>query len=619
MLQTVLDLTNTSFVVVEAVPGAGKTHLLCHLSDRTPSLILAYNTQLANDIGQHLSRDSMCLTFHGLCGRCIDVARDDYQLQCIVAEAEQGKRAIGNVPNVSQVLIDEAQDVRGVYVRLLRVLGLLRDDVRILCCGDRNQLVYDFDDDFPASLDVLCTPQTSVVPGRWMRVLANESRRLTGPMCTMVNEMFGTSIQSDREGPPVEIRCPRSSFQLSEAISDLLDTSFLLLVDRRRNNRPLREFLNTLSRRSITMHVHGVDAQEATDEQVRCATFWSAKGLQHDTVVVLLPGMAPRNPTYVALTRSCRRLVVVLDPKDPNAALCATVVANPSAFVVHGNVAQRVVSAGSQVDPVASFGKRPRWKGGLTCLDNTAPQTSVVYECCSMVVMNDPTFPSGGDEDSGGNMSIVVGMAATWAELCSTGRVRIVEGMLQPCRMDRDARDSAIASGFVGRVVGRYQTDAMILSPDLLRIATTAYRRLESQHDDLSGTTWGDLFDLSCAILSWDNLEHVMRQSRFPVDRARVQDAIEWVRSTIPHRAQFDTICLSTDRRYHARVHAMCPLRTYHITWNSTSSDVGLAAVRALLHPSSTCWILSMDRKLVTMVRVLDMDRVWSSLEQSDD
>ena len=58
------------------------------------------------------------------------------------------------------------------------------------------------------------------------------------------------------------------------------------------------------------VHVHGVDDVDAADVHVQCATYWSAKGLQASTVVVLLPGAAPRNPTYVALTRASHRLEI---------------------------------------------------------------------------------------------------------------------------------------------------------------------------------------------------------------------------------------------------------------------------------------------------------------------
>ena len=54
-------------VVVEAVPGAGKTHLLRALAQQRSTLILAYNSQLAAAITAATRGDAaLCLTFHTL-------------------------------------------------------------------------------------------------------------------------------------------------------------------------------------------------------------------------------------------------------------------------------------------------------------------------------------------------------------------------------------------------------------------------------------------------------------------------------------------------------------------------------------------------------------------------
>ncbi|MEC7112653.1 MAG: hypothetical protein VXW72_03875, partial [Candidatus Thermoplasmatota archaeon] len=65
-----------SNVLVEAIPGAGKTYLLrnCHMGKRT--LLLAYNSQLASSIQQWIDqspfRDTLlCVTFHSLCSSCL--------------------------------------------------------------------------------------------------------------------------------------------------------------------------------------------------------------------------------------------------------------------------------------------------------------------------------------------------------------------------------------------------------------------------------------------------------------------------------------------------------------------------------------------------------------------
>ena len=77
-----------------------------------PSLILAYNAQLAALMSEHAA----CMTFHALCSRCLSPARDDAQMEEAVRRAEAGEL---DVPQVEQILVDEAQDVRLLYVRLM--------------------------------------------------------------------------------------------------------------------------------------------------------------------------------------------------------------------------------------------------------------------------------------------------------------------------------------------------------------------------------------------------------------------------------------------------------------------------------------------------------------------
>ena len=172
------------------------------------------------------------MTFHSLCTTCLP-ARDDVQMRHAVESAERGRCDI-NVPCVEQILVDEVQDVRELYIRLLRVLGLLKN--RVVIAGDRNQLIYDFDEEFPASLDAISRPHECISRGRWARITMSHSHRLTQPMTLMVNHMFGTCIESGRPGRPIEIRCPRNKYNLSETLPDLLHvgTSILLLVDRKR-------------------------------------------------------------------------------------------------------------------------------------------------------------------------------------------------------------------------------------------------------------------------------------------------------------------------------------------------------------------------------------------------
>ena len=237
------------------------------------------------------------------------LARDDHQLLNVVVQAENDLIVPRDVPKVSRIFIDEAQDVRELYVRLLSVLGLTA--VQVVVAGDRNQLVYDFDDEFPATLATLESPGATF-GGVWKRVRMNRSHRITRPMCDFVNAIFGTQITSKGDGCKVEVRVPHNMYTyLYDTVRDVLQhKDVLILADHKNGNRPLCTLLNKVSRSGRRVHVHGVSfgGDEHDSAGVKCGTFWSAKGLEAETVIVLLPGSAQFNPTYVAMTRARQRL-----------------------------------------------------------------------------------------------------------------------------------------------------------------------------------------------------------------------------------------------------------------------------------------------------------------------
>ena len=400
--EVVRRLGRGEHVSVEAVPGAGKTFLLLSASTNHPTatLVLAYNTQLAAAPVQALAsrglEDVVCCTFHSLCARCLAPARDDAQLEAAIERAESGELLPRHVPNVRQVLIDEAQDVRPLFVRLLRVLGLVRDDIVLLCTGDRQQLIYDFDPEYPSTLETLLHPDRAFATARtaWAKLAFQRSYRLTPPVVAVVNAVFGTPIESisplATTAPSIEVRAPKSAFQLATTLRDVLHANddTLLLVDRRRGNRPLYALLNTLSREGKPMHVHGVDGEQTEGGKLRCCTWWGAKGLECDTAVVLLPSNAPRNPTYVALTRARRKLIIVLlDSRKPHAAVCHGLMsvarARPEYVEFHDATARRAVELGETLPFDASLERADFATRDFRNLDTWTPRRAKMEACAT--------------------------------------------------------------------------------------------------------------------------------------------------------------------------------------------------------------------------------------------
>ena len=629
-------------IVFEAVPGAGKTTLIlktCEEEDDIPSLIIAYNAELAKGVSRrvHNMGNVTCVTFHSLCSKCIAPSRDDAELLSAVERAEKGDILPKAVPQVKRVFIDEAQDVKDVYLRLLRVLKLTDGDIIIL--GDRNQLVYDFDPSFPASLATLDSPHILLGGTRdeWTREEMTVSHRMTHECAMLVNFLFGSKIRADRPGPPVEIRSPGRGFYtgLYACLSDVLlpeENDILLLVDRKSGNRPLKTLLNRLSRAGRKrIHVHGVydqtlngdgEEDEEGTSRLDCGTFWSAKGLEFDTVVVLLPGCAPRNPTYVALTRSSRRLIVVIDPKDPHPSMCR-VVAEQQEEGLKGCVrvkdafTWRVLQEGCERDEEQSFrSKGPPSKSRFRCMDSYRPPLTEdvraeEVEVCMALSCAKPKEVSDSQSTTLnllGDVFLVMGLLV--AEGKRRDRVlRRVEDILHPTRAEYCQIRNLMQAGIASRIIPPFVPDDSLLAEDLRLKVVDAYARYKCSEDAPLSSCLADLFLLSLASLSWDSWDHTMRYFLSMGD--------EWLSFAVPHihfmesvlqeageDLQMDVPLISPCGCSYVRVQATSPLKgCYHFVWeDKAQADVSNAAIWASCHPLKKCFLVIVkERKMLSV------------------
>lgn len=578
-------------VVVEAVPGAGKTHMIVELASRNAnSLILAYNNALALEIQTLIDPDRVsCFTFHSLCSRFVRAVRDDLQLRSVVEEVERGELLVERCSlHATALFIDEAQDVRPIYIRLLRILGLFDAVTKIYVFGDRNQLIYDYDEDFPACLDVLTRPNTHVRRGvSWKRVVASTSHRLPSPVARIVSDMFSVRICSAvrEHAPLVEVRAPTSMFRLSHELDDLREVPHLLLVDRRANNRPLHALLNDWSRDGVVMNVHRT-TENHENATMTCATYWSAKGLQHDTVVVIVPECTPRNPLYVALTRARRRLIVVIDARKPHVALCQTLDRNPDCVSPPSTRVRRILASVRGHDPDASL-------SGWTHR-GTTPTVPVVHVGSPRLSRVTSAF----DDDTHLPSDILVDMALVWCEIRATGMCRRVEEVFQPLFLDRNAEEGLRAHGYVGRAIPPKMSEDMLLSPDLRVLLKNAYTSLLSM-SPLDELRILNLYDVAYITQSYNGFECVARQrSLDPVITPYDHDRIEWVQGILHGATQFDLP--TTHAPATQRVHAHGAACSYHVVSQSTSDDEKQVALRC--EADRPCVLVEVDAWTTTTV-----------------
>ena len=596
------DIRNGYNCTTEAVPGAGKTHLLLNLSKTFHScLILAYNNQLAVDISNQMTYTTTCMTFHSLCTKCIGPAKDDDQMSDWVLMAEQGLVKVTPLEKkVQLLLIDEAQDVRSLYIRLVKVCDL--GEVQKCVVGDRNQLVYDFDDTFPASLDTLLRCN-KLFPGAWQHHLLNESRRLTKPMVKLVNYMFETSITSEKEGRLIDVRSPKSIFDLYSVVEDVVEEDVLLLVDRKRGNAPLRTFLNDCSRRGISVSVHGVDEDPST---LHCATFWSAKGLQSRVVVVWLPKSAARNPTYVGLTRSFERLIVVLDPKEPHSGFCHAASNLPEACAFFDEHTRRVVEKGASKDASESFLNPPHFMSSATIgrnLDNFIPKRKRIKE----EVETDILESTWQEVKSSG--SVTLEMSCIAVQMClircermvnKTFTVRHIEDILHPTRLDSEQAAESIRKGLISRWVSRNVPENSLIASDLKRRIEASYERSKTR----DGISASDLAILALGCQAWNSFDHIMRK-HLPLDEsaiAPIMPYVKWIDNVLfPSEFKWDTRLVNGSE--HCRVHASNAICCIHIVWECSSNDEAAAALRASLHPNRECRLIELRNQRVRTMK----------------
>lgn len=660
-------------VGVQAIPGAGKTALLVHtcLISPKPCLILAYNTQLATDIKRALSEadlemDVMCCTFHSLCTRTLAPARDDVGILQAVQGVASGSIVPHDVPEARRVLIDESQDVRELYVQLLQILNLCAPHVPTMVVGDRMQLIYDFDPDFPATEETLLKPEKAfgMYGSPWESIVLTQSHRLTRPMAILARSVFDIDIHSVRDGCAVEVRMG-NAFKWFDLLKDvLLDDAtaherVMLLVDKKKSNRGLCLLLNELSRHGVGLHVHGVDAEDAgaTRGKLRCSTWWAAKGMQTHTVVCLVPRFTPRNPLYVGLTRAFHRMIVVMNEKEPHVALCRSLLNLPREVVTMNDKARRVArytvdhqgdedSFGSPTEittlatPSLRLRNMEHWR---------APRriASVLRTTTTTFNKHVEDGERGPEEESvavivdiGGKGVEDVGPAALRCALVAvefhrTGRVRGMEDILNPVRIDPSQYSTVVQCGLASRYVSSNRpANDVLLSRDLFDKAKAAYETLLTTTSSECGPlALQPLFaTIALAILAWDSYDHNMRQL-LPVEAwcfvPTVLRAVERGMRYLPsphleeHEVDYDlrsSVVHGDDTLLVVRTHATSPLANYLVVWGEDADapsheTLTQAGLRAAMHPQGLCIVVDLVQNWTKYVHVDSPSSLFSLVE----
>ena len=601
----------TSFCV-ESGPGTGKSYLIRKVAaiDEQPVLVLAYNRMLKEHLEKTLPLNAECLTFHGLCGRYLGVARDDDQLCEAVEAVERGEATPRCVASVkyARICIDEAQDVRPVYVRLLHACGIVSEKTQFLVAGDRNQLIYDFDEEYPASLDLLEHPQKSLPIRSLQRAALTQSHRLSGAMCDMVNDIFETSLVSAKgeDAGPIDVRIPTTIWDCFRSVEDLFGKEkSLLLLTTERSPRPVCTFVSEASRKGFEVAVHHFDKDEGDGfEGLRAGTYWSAKGVEAECVVVLLSERSARNATYVALTRASRRLVLVLDPEAPNAAVVAAILKRPRNFRVSGPL--HVLERAKGADVQAALTPKPRFKSfgpqDAARLRVTREGARAAGVRSTTVVA--PVVPrvdeEGGAFDAASISDALLRGIFFMAEHRDTKAVRWIGDLLNPVRMERSLSDQALLLGFARRPIGVRMPLSKLLAPDLADVV----RAIQARMLQTGTLSFADAYILALATFSFNAFDHTMR--RYSGASSEVEelyrDDVAWALTALPSALEYDTILVKDSFwiRCAAKNDDFCVI----IATTMDRVTETTAALHASMHPKRTCRVLELCARAIRDVQV---------------
>lgn len=627
-------------VRVVAVPGAGKSAVLLQACAEADGLclILAYNHELCQETKDRIVKMGMqervaCMTFHGLATYCVAPTPDDVALQDVI-ELLQTVSPKRRLSHVKHVLIDEAQDMRPSFLELIPLLVTLNDDTQYMVVGDPKQMLYDYHEDDPASLEYLADPMTYFRSRRtWHSVVLDETHRMTPEMARFVSAVFDTNIKSARgetEQPvPVEIYTinPWSTGTLlARILSGEERSEVAVLVPRKKNNKPLEKAINELSFAGYRLFIHGIDGQDprVRRHKLTISTWHAAKGTQRRVCVVLgMEDDKSTNPAFVALTRGVKRLIVIMDQQTPSKRVLQAIqkVDRRDTMV---DASTRALLAKSDIDdrPKFAFKRelislddwRPsgsgRWLTKLFSVSTLHDEVEIDEEMMEADLDEEDEIVAGlvGDHEDVAEVYKLACLMA--AEHKMTGRVRRWSEIEKPMRLKRAEHKDAITSGSHARFVPPTVAENALLDAD-----TRASFFLITGKSELDCNDW---CFLSCVCRAWNSYHHSLRQLK-PFDwmnEQKFQDGLDTIEEALNGETDvvFDGrlhLSVSDEKMLHARANVISAERAFVFVWSPTITRGHQieASLRATLHTSGECRLVNLRTGKMMSVYVNADDR----------
>ena len=346
--ETVVAAVNKGqHVTVVATAGAGKTTLaatcLSSLGPEQKAILVTFNRALVDRTKIFLTQTlpTCCerigvFTFHALASSLLgETVHNDLLMMSALdrLEASTEDFDVWSFHDFQRLVIDEAQDLRPMHVRLLYLLlfrvSTQRAAVQIMIIGDDKQLLYDFYPHSSADARYLLQSQRlfgAVNAREWTQHRLTNTFRLNEPMCRVVNKLHGDRMIAaharDKAVAPVQfvvldVYAPATSeFVLETLRSTVVPLDKTMLLSGSLNRRsPLVSIVDTLVRAGIPIQRESATNEVLARGRVQCLTFCGSKGLEADFVILVharpMHELWTQNSLFVALTRAKQQLLVL--------------------------------------------------------------------------------------------------------------------------------------------------------------------------------------------------------------------------------------------------------------------------------------------------------------------
>lgn len=307
-------------IQTSAVCGSGKsTLLLACASVKQGCILLTYNKNLAKELQQKANRLSIelcCYTIHGLCSKLCGTCTDDYELEEYTSKLNV--EDISWPHNISGVLLDESQDLRELYIKFIKKTKLV--EKQLLIVGDPEQMIYDYDNDYPADSKFLKNPEIYLKETIFKKTILSKSFRINENMAKLANHITQPTVNivSDKKGHKVDIyTIPLyNSATIIKKYLDQWGNRCCILTPTKNNNFKLAKVINNLSNYGFKIHIQGIDGEDpkTKENKIIVSTWHSSKGLEYDYCIVFgVNQYSEQRPLHVAITRSKRKLVIIQD------------------------------------------------------------------------------------------------------------------------------------------------------------------------------------------------------------------------------------------------------------------------------------------------------------------